>query len=81
MLDTHELSRRPGTMREISRVVQAPADLGTTVIGIAEGNDLLLGLRLEAVLEGVLVTGAVRGTATGGLRPTVRSPPAATAGR
>lgn len=65
VLDTHELSRRPGTMREVSRVVQAPADLGTTVIGIPEGSDLVLGLRLEAVMEGVLVTGAVRGTAQG----------------
>lgn len=52
-------------MREISRVVKAPADLGTTVIGIPEGSDLLLGLRLEAVLEGVLVSGVVRGTAEG----------------
>ena len=52
-------------MHEISRVVKAPADLGTTVIGIPEGSDLFLGLRLESVLEGVLVSGAVRGTAEG----------------
>ncbi|WP_402469477.1 YceD family protein [Isoptericola aurantiacus] len=65
MLDTHELSRRPGTMREVARVVAAPADLGTAVIGVPEGADLTLGLRLEAVLEGVLVTGVVRGTAVG----------------
>ncbi|GAA1707967.1 DUF177 domain-containing protein [Isoptericola hypogeus] len=65
MLDTHELSRRPGTMQEVSRKVQAPADLGTAVIGIPEGADLMLGLRLESVLEGVLVTGVVRGTAVG----------------
>lgn len=65
MLDTHELSRRPGTMTEVSRVVPAPADLGTAVIGVPEGGDLTLGLRLEAVMEGVLVTGVVRGTAVG----------------
>ncbi|GAA4734865.1 DUF177 domain-containing protein [Isoptericola chiayiensis] len=65
MLDTHELSRRPGTMREVARVVAAPADLGTAVIGVPEGADLTLGLRLEAVLEGVLVSGVVRGTAVG----------------
>jgi uncharacterized protein len=65
VLDTHELSRRPGTMLEISRVVEAPADLGTTVIGIPEGTKLVLGLRLESVMEGVLVSGAVRGTAAG----------------
>ncbi len=45
--------------------VKAPADLGTAVIGIPEGSDLELDLRLEAVMEGVLVTGAVRGQAVG----------------
>lgn len=65
MLDTHELSRRPGTMREVARVVAAPADLGTAVIGVPEGADLTLALRLEAVMEGVLVSGVVRGTAVG----------------
>ena len=45
--------------------VKAPADLGTAVIGIPEGSDLELDLRLEAVMEGVLVTGAVRGQAGG----------------
>jgi uncharacterized protein len=65
VLDTHELSRRPGTMTEVARVVPAPADLGTAVIGVPEGADLTMGLRLEAVMEGVLVTGVVRGTAVG----------------
>ena len=45
--------------------VPAPADLGTVVIGIPEGSDLELDLRLEAVMEGVLVTGSVRGQAVG----------------
>jgi uncharacterized protein len=65
VLDTHELSRRPGTMQEVARVVKAPADLGTAVIGIPEGSDLTVGVRLESVMEGVLVTGVVRGTAVG----------------
>ena len=65
VLDTHELSRRPGTMREVATVVAAPADLGTAVIGVPEGADLTLGLRLESVMEGVLVSGVVRGTAVG----------------
>ena len=43
----------------------APVDLGTAVIGIPEGSDLELDLRLEAVMEGVLVTGAIRGQAVG----------------
>nr|WP_246256779.1 DUF177 domain-containing protein [Isoptericola halotolerans] len=52
-------------MREVARVVAAPADLGTAVIGVPEGADLTLGLRLESVMEGVLVSGVVRGTAVG----------------
>ncbi|NNH54357.1 DUF177 domain-containing protein [Promicromonospora citrea] len=65
VLDTHELSRRPGTSRTHTATVQAPADLGTAVIGIPEGSDLELDLRLEAVMEGVLVSGTVRGTVQG----------------
>ncbi|GAB4083510.1 DUF177 domain-containing protein [Myceligenerans cantabricum] len=65
MLDTHELSRRPGTMRTHSATVQAPAAIGTPVIGIPEGADLEIDLRLEAVMEGVLVSGPVRGEAVG----------------
>ncbi|GAA4700311.1 YceD family protein [Promicromonospora umidemergens] len=65
MLETHELSRRAGSMRTHSATVQAPSDLGTAVIGIPEGSDLELDLRLESVMEGVLVSGTVRGTAKG----------------
>jgi len=52
-------------MAEVARVVKAPADLGTAVIGIPEGSDLTIGVRLESVMEGVLVSGVVRGTAVG----------------
>jgi uncharacterized protein len=52
-------------MRTDARTVQAPADLGTDVIGIPEGDDVELDLRLEAVMEGVLVSGSVRGRAVG----------------
>ena len=45
--------------------VPAPADLGTVVIGIPERSDLELDLRLEAVMEGVLVTGSLSGQAVG----------------
>lgn len=65
VLDTRELGRRPGTMRELHRTIDAPADLGTDVIGVPEGTDVELDLRLEAVMEGVLVSGTVRGRATG----------------
>jgi uncharacterized protein len=65
VLDTRELGRRPGSQRKMERTVPAPADLGTAVIGIPEGHDVELDVRLEAVMEGVLVTGEVRGRAVG----------------
>jgi uncharacterized protein len=37
--------------------VPAPADLGIEVLGVPEGSQVELDLRLEAVMEGVLVTG------------------------
>jgi uncharacterized protein len=57
VLDTRELGRRPGSQREVSRTVPAPADLGIEVLGVPEGSPVGLDLRLEAVMEGVLVTG------------------------
>jgi uncharacterized protein len=44
----------------VSRTVPAPADLGIEVLGVAEGSPVELDLRLEAVMEGVLVTGSAR---------------------
>ncbi|HEX4685763.1 MAG TPA: DUF177 domain-containing protein [Nocardioides sp.] len=60
MLDTRELGRRPGSQREVSRTVPAPADLGIEVLGVPEGSPVEIDLRLEAVMEGVLVTGTAR---------------------
>jgi len=57
VLDTHELGRRPGSMRRLSTTVQAPPDLGTPVIRVPQGSDVDLALRLESVVEGVLVSG------------------------
>ena len=60
VLDTRELGRRPGSQREVSRTVPAPADLGIEVLGVPEGSPVELDLRLEAVMEGVLVTGTAQ---------------------
>ncbi|NUU20757.1 MAG: DUF177 domain-containing protein [Streptomycetaceae bacterium] len=57
VVDTRELGRRPGSMRKVSREVPAPADMRIEVIGVPEGVPLRLDLRLEAVMEGVLVSG------------------------
>ncbi len=65
VVDTRELGRRPGTMRKVHRTVAAPAGLGTDVIRIPEGSDLELDLRLEAVMEGILVSGTISGRAEG----------------
>ena len=57
VLDTHELSRRAGQMREVERIAEAPENLGIEVIGVPPGSPVDLQLRLESVVEGVLVTG------------------------
>lgn len=57
VLDTHELGRRPGSQRQVSPTAPAPADLGIEVLRVPEGSPVEFDLRLEAVMEGVLVTG------------------------
>ncbi|QHC25267.1 DUF177 domain-containing protein [Streptomyces sp. GS7] len=65
VFDTRELGRRPGTLKRLSRSAEAPADLGNEVIGVPEGEPIELALRLEAVMDGVLVTGTARATVKG----------------
>ena len=57
VLDTRELPRRAGSMRPLSRTVPAPSRLGLELLSVPEGSDIALDLRLEAVVEGVLVSG------------------------
>jgi uncharacterized protein len=57
VLDTRELGRRPGAERTVSLTAPAPADLGIEVLGVPEGSPVTFELRLESVVEGVLVTG------------------------
>lgn len=65
VLDTKDVRRRPGTMSRVSRSIAAPADFGTVVIGVDEGTPLEVDIRLESVVEGILVTGSVRAAANG----------------
>ncbi|MFC6017448.1 YceD family protein [Plantactinospora solaniradicis] len=65
VLDTRELPRRPGVLRTVARTAPAPADLGLELIGVPEGAELSLDLRLESVSEGVLVSGTVTGPVKG----------------
>ncbi|MFD7289138.1 YceD family protein [Streptomyces sp. NPDC059863] len=66
VFDTHELGRRPGALQKLTRSVPAPKDFGIAgVIGTPEGAPVELALRLESVMEGVLVTGTARAVAEG----------------
>jgi uncharacterized protein len=65
VLNTHELGRRPGSMRTLSRSVPAPDDLGVDVLGVPPGSPVDLDLRLESVMEGVLVSATARAEVTG----------------
>ena len=44
----------------MSFTAPAPADIGIMSIGVPPGSDVDLDLRLESVIEGVLVTGTAR---------------------
>ncbi|MGH3797260.1 MAG: YceD family protein [Pseudonocardiaceae bacterium] len=65
VIDTRELGRYPGAMRSYHRDVPAPADLGQDVIRVLEGDDVALDVRLESVVEGVLVSGTARAPVAG----------------
>jgi uncharacterized protein len=58
-VDLRELGRRAGSMQEIERSLPAPADWRVELIGVPEGAEVRLRLRLESVMEGVLVSGEV----------------------
>ncbi len=57
VIDARNLQRRPGSMVEVSRTLPAPAGLGVAMARVPEGSPIELDLRLESVLEGILVSG------------------------
>jgi uncharacterized protein len=63
VFDTRGLG--PGDVRSLTREVPAPANLGVGMVNIPEGAELGLDLRLEGVVEGVLVTATVRAPLVG----------------
>jgi uncharacterized protein len=65
VIDSHELGRRPGSMRTLSRTVPAPGDLGVDVLGVPSGSPLELQIRLESVMEGVLVSATAQAAVAG----------------
>ncbi len=60
VLDTRDVSRRAGVLKEVTRVADAPVELGIDVIGVPPGSPIEFDLRLESVVEGVLVTGTAK---------------------
>lgn len=52
-------------MRAVRRRVPAPVRLGVSPIGVEQGAELDLDLRVEAVVEGVFVSGTVVASAAG----------------
>jgi len=59
VIELRELGRRAGSMQALDRTIPAPADWKIEVIGVPEGAPVHLDLRLESVMEGVLVSGEI----------------------
>ncbi|RBY82222.1 DUF177 domain-containing protein [Blastococcus sp. TF02A-26] len=64
-VELRELGRRAGSMQELERTVPAPEGFRVELIGVPEGAPVELHLRLEAVMEGVLVSGTVEAPLVG----------------
>lgn len=57
VVDIRDLGRRAGAMKELHREVPATKGWGSGLARVSEGTDIDLDLRLESVVEGVLVSG------------------------
>ena len=64
-VDLRELGRRAGSMHELDRTLPAPDGWKVELIGVPQAAPVHLHLRLESVMEGVLVTGEVDAPVTG----------------
>ena len=65
VIDTRALGRRPGTMRTLRVAAALDDPMGLDVLAVPPGAEVDLDLRLEAVAEGVLVSGTAAATAVG----------------
>ncbi len=65
VFSTLDLGRSPGSEYSQKRTVPAPAYVEAGLAGVAEGSDVELDVRMEAVSEGVLVTATARAQVTG----------------
>ena len=65
VISTHDLGRRPGSMKRMTLSLPAPVDLGVDMIGVPKDAEVELEIRLEAVMEGVLVSGVAQAPLAG----------------
>jgi uncharacterized metal-binding protein YceD (DUF177 family) len=64
-IELRELGRRAGSMQELDRTLPAPDGWKVELIGVPAGAPVHLRLRLESVMEGVLVSGQADVPVTG----------------
>ncbi|WP_170837393.1 YceD family protein [Actinopolyspora xinjiangensis] len=65
VIDTREFGHSPGASRSYTLRPPAPAGFGIDMVRVPTGEPIDLDLLLEAVVEGVLVSGTVRAKASG----------------
>ena len=65
LLNTHELPRRAGEMKEYELDIEAPFRVGVPLIAVPEGDVIELDVRCESVTEGILVTADIYAVAEG----------------
>lgn len=65
IINTHDLPRRAGEMKELELDIEAAVPVGLPLIAVPEGDLIELDIRLESVTEGVLVTADVFAVAVG----------------
>jgi uncharacterized protein len=65
LLNTHDLPRRAGEMKEYELDIAAPSRVGVPLIGVAEGDIIEVDARLESVTEGVLLSADIYALAHG----------------
>lgn len=65
LLNTHDLPRRAGEMKEYQLDITAPERIGVPLIAVPEGEIIEIDARLESVTEGVLVTAEIYAIAKG----------------
>lgn len=65
VLSVRDLMRGAGVQRELEATLPAPPEVAMPMLGIPEGDPVDVELRLEAVHEGVLVTGTAHADLVG----------------